>query len=334
MDNKKTYESIGNHLEDRLKKDTRVVEWIKWQLFDVLTLWDDESSRKEICENIEKELDERITRLQTKKNQSWMDKKQIENLKRLKNDVQKRKNENRKTEPDPSYYINLDRKQDNFDAKVIENVWNSIILRAETHDNFPDEALVNRISKNNEYNKQLVDHLESEIWKISDTIHKTNLQKIIDELKNMHTTPVSAPTTSTTSVSTSTEDVVIDATISDMWADVLKEKVAHNVEEELRKEYKEIAKWNVFKRAYFFLARWQMRNKRIKDEMKKISGKAFTGDTTIDTHTQNATDRHELEKATSLDDKIKNIDESSNIIYQNSQIDDLCKRYIQNWRYK
>lgn len=126
-------------------------------------------------------------------------------------------------------------------------------------------------------------------------------------------------------------DLEIDATISDMWTDVLKEKVAHDVEEELRKEYKWIAKWNVFKRAYFFLARWQMRNKRIKKQLDSMSWKAFTWDTTIDTHTQNAADRHELEQSKWLDADIKNIDESSKIIYTNTKIDDLCKRYIQSY---
>lgn len=124
-------------------------------------------------------------------------------------------------------------------------------------------------------------------------------------------------------------DLEIDATISDMWTDVLKEKVAHDVEEELRKEYKWIAKWNVFKRAYFFLARWQMRNKRVKKKLADISWKAFTWDTAIDAHTQNAADRHELEKLKRLDADIKNIDETSAVVYQNSEINDLCKKYIQ-----
>lgn len=128
-----------------------------------------------------------------------------------------------------------------------------------------------------------------------------------------------------------TEDLEIDATISDMWKDVLREKVAHNIEEELRKEYKGIAKWNVFKRAYFFLARWQIRNKRIKKQLDSMSWKAFTWDTTIDTHTQNAADRHELEKLNWLDADIKNIDETSAVVYQSAEINDLCKNYLQSW---
>lgn len=126
-------------------------------------------------------------------------------------------------------------------------------------------------------------------------------------------------------------DLEIDATISDMWTDVLKEKVAHDVEEELRKEYKWIAKWNVFKRAYFFLARWQMRNKRVKKKLADISWKAFTWDTAIDAHTQNAADRHELEKLNWLDADIKNIDETSAVVYQSAEINDLCKNYLQSW---
>ena len=332
MDNTPTYNAIGKHLEDRLTKDTREIVWIKSQLFDVLTLWDDENNRKEICNNIVKNLNDRIKNLEKKKNPSGMDIKQIKNLKAVRDDVINRGNKNKKAEPDPSHYINLDRKQDNFDSKVVESIWNSIIKYAETKNTLPNDALINKLATNKEYNKQLVDYLESEIWNITNTNYKTNLQKIIDELKNMcATTTLTPPTTTTTTTSTTPEDLTIDATISDMWKDVLREKVAHDVEEELRKEYGEIAKWKVFKRAYFFLARWQMRNKRIKKQLDIMSWKAFTWDTTIDTHTQNAADRHELEQSKWLDADIKNIDESSKIIYTNTKIDDLCKRYMQSY---
>ena len=48
------YEAIGSDLDERLSKDRRVIEWIKSQLFDVLTLWEnwDQEARKEICNNI------------------------------------------------------------------------------------------------------------------------------------------------------------------------------------------------------------------------------------------------------------------------------------------
>lgn len=125
------------------------------------------------------------------------------------------------------------------------------------------------------------------------------------------------------------DDLEIDAVVSDMWPDVLKEKVALDIEEELKKEYKEINKWNVFKRAYFFLSRWKIRNKRVKKKLNEMSWKAFTWDSVIDNQTWNAADRHQLEKETGFNSDIKNIDEHNPVVYQSPQINDLCKRYLE-----
>ena len=83
MSNKKTpYETIGNELDNRIKKRNEIIAWIKWELFDVLTLWDDEKSRKDVGEKIIKELDKKLA---VAKNEKY-----IENLKHLQEDVQNR----------------------------------------------------------------------------------------------------------------------------------------------------------------------------------------------------------------------------------------------------
>ena len=56
----KVYQTIWNHIDknlsERLKKSVsengnNTIQRIRWELFDVLTVWDDEKSRKEIWKN-------------------------------------------------------------------------------------------------------------------------------------------------------------------------------------------------------------------------------------------------------------------------------------------
>ena len=123
-------------------------------------------------------------------------------------------------------------------------------------------------------------------------------------------------------------DLQIDAVVSDMWENVLKEKVAQEVEKQLEIEYDKVKKWNVYKKARFFFARWSIRNKMIKEKMDAISWQAFTWDSVIDNQIWNAADRHQLEMEKWLNGDIKNIDASTPVVYQHPQINDLCKKYM------
>lgn len=134
------------------------------------------------------------------------------------------------------------------------------------------------------------------------------------------TTPVPPPPPPVT-----VDDLEINAVVSDMWPDVLKEKIALDVEEELKKEYKEIVAWNVFKRAYFFLSRWKIREKRIREKMNSIQWKAFTWDSIIDDQIWNAADRHQLEKENALNTDINDIIRA----YENRHINELCKKFLE-----
>lgn len=142
-------------------------------------------------------------------------------------------------------------------------------------------------------------------------------------------TPTPTPTPAPTPTPTTINDLEINAVISDIWTDVLKEKIAQDAEEELRQEYNNITKWNVFKRAYFFLWRWAMRQKKIKKKMKSLSWHIFTWDSVIDNQTWNAADRHQLEMDKWLNSNIKNINESMPEILSTKEIDDLCKKYLE-----
>jgi hypothetical protein len=43
-----------------------------------------------------------------------------------------------------------------------------------------------------------------------------------------------------------------------------------------------------------------MLDKKVKEKMKKVNGDVFTGDTTLDSQTQEATNRHQMEKNLNL----------------------------------
>ena len=61
MDKSKVIHEVGEHLDARISKSTVVVEWIKGNLFDILTLWDNKNDREELWTPIKKELEEKIT---------------------------------------------------------------------------------------------------------------------------------------------------------------------------------------------------------------------------------------------------------------------------------
>ena len=62
--------------------------------------------------------------------------------------------------------------------------------------------------------------------------------------------------------------------------------------------------------------------------MESMSWQAFTWDSVIDDQTWNAANRHQLEMEKWLNGDIKNIDGTTPVVYQNPQINNLCKRYL------
>lgn len=120
------------------------------------------------------------------------------------------------------------------------------------------------------------------------------------------------------------KDLDLSAVISDMWTDVHRERISLETEEELKDYYKWLARWRLDKRAYLFLSRWAKRKRMIKEWMDKLSGKAFSGDDSLDDKTINAADRHELE----LLNKLEDIDKANATVIKNVDVDNLCKDFL------
>ena len=175
MDNKKTYEKIGEHLNERISKCTNVVKWIKWQLFDILTLWDDEKSRKEVCGNIENELQTKIDSLENIDPKTNMIEKRIANLTRLKEDVEKRMN-SQEYFNDFSWtnHINLDR-DNNFDNDVLDTVIDSILENTKKNKEIDNDILIKTLLKNDEYCNIILEKLKN--W------NNENKDKAIEKIK-------------------------------------------------------------------------------------------------------------------------------------------------------
>ena len=122
-----------------------------------------------------------------------------------------------------------------------------------------------------------------------------------------------------------TEGLQLNAVISDMWTDVFREKAALKVEEEIKRQYKSLWRWQMWSRLALFLWRWSKRKKMMKNEMNNMANTAFQTDaayTTLNEQSQNAADRHEHELLTSM--------AAVNLIghAHNTQIDQLCKDYL------
>ena len=54
------YETIWNHIDERLKKSENTIKRIRWELFDIITLGD-EKSRTNIWNKIKSELEKKLS---------------------------------------------------------------------------------------------------------------------------------------------------------------------------------------------------------------------------------------------------------------------------------
>ena len=115
--------------------------------------------------------------------------------------------------------------------------------------------------------------------------------------------------------------------ISDMGTDVFKEKAALKVEEELKRQYKSLWRWQMWSRLALFLWRWSKRKKMMKKEMNNMANTAFQTNAayaTLNEQSQNAADRHSHELLTNMAavNRITTV--------HNDEIDKLCKDYLNN----
>ena len=115
--------------------------------------------------------------------------------------------------------------------------------------------------------------------------------------------------------------------ISDMGTDVFREKAALKVEEEIKRQYDWLWRWQIGSRLALFLWRWSKRKKMMKNEMNNMANTAFqTGAwyATLNEQSQNAADRHGHELFTNMAavNRITTV--------HNDEIDKLCKDYLNN----
>ena len=192
MNNKNTYEAIWNQLDERIKKSTAVIEWIKWELFDVLTLWDDDKSRKEVWEKIRDQIDDKIKKAKEeiyKEVRNWIRTKQegeekikqstyIQGLIKIRKDINIRlQNNSNKTDGN---ILDLD-KDKNFNNTVLDQFAEDIIESSKQQE-FKKEfetdwALYTRIKKADR-------KIKKELWeKIREKMGKRNLTDI--QIKNL-----------------------------------------------------------------------------------------------------------------------------------------------------
>lgn len=123
------------------------------------------------------------------------------------------------------------------------------------------------------------------------------------------------------------EDIELNAVISDMWTDIHRERVSLETEEELRDYYKWLARYDVWNRGKLFFSRWRRRKNMIKEKMNKLAWKAFSMDASLDEKTEKSSDRHELELLNNMD----KINKENSVALENPQINELCKDYLQ-WK--
>ena len=121
------------------------------------------------------------------------------------------------------------------------------------------------------------------------------------------------------------EPFEMTSVISDMWTDVFKEKAALKVEEELKRQYKSLWRWQMWSRLALFLWRWSKRKKMMKNEMNNMANTAFQTNTayaTLNEQSQNAADRHGHELLTNMAavNRITTV--------HNPHVDQLCKDYL------
>lgn len=196
-----------------------------------------------------------------------------------------------------------------------------------------DEKL--RVEKQEELKKlkQKAEKLEKDHNALKQEIDKkeTKVYHIV-KLKKTNEIPI-PPTDETPIPPTKEEDFELNAVISDMGTDVHRERVSFETEEELRKKYQSLARYNLPARAYLFLSRWAKRKRMIKEKMAAMAGKAFsrtnntTEDTALNDKTENASDRHELEEKNKGEMNVQ-VEKANTVSLQNPLVNNLCKEYL------
>ena len=97
---------------------------------------------------------------------------------------------------------------------------------------------------------QFIPYVESDGEFKNSRVSKENLYRFLG-LREVKPTPIPTPVP----VPSTPEDLELNAVISDMGTDVHRERVSFETEEELREKYKNLARYNIPKRAYLFLSR-------------------------------------------------------------------------------
>ena len=194
----------------------------------------------------------------------------------------------------------------------------------------------------NDLEKELQNtNIKEEKTKIKERIEIINKKLIIisqkytkfEEFIQTHKTKVTTKkysifqATQATPIPTPNKPFEMTSVISDMGTDVFKEKAALKVEEELKRQYKSLWRWQMWSRLALFLWRWSKRKKMMKNEMNNMANTAFQTDAayaTLNNQSQNAADRHAHELLTNMAavNRITTV--------HNPQVDQLCKDYLNN----
>lgn len=172
-------------------------------------------------------------------------------------------------------------------------------------------------------------YIESDGEYKNSRVSKENLYRFIDALRKPVPKPTPTPTpipkpTPTLAPTVTDKDLEMESVISDMGTDVHRERVSLEAEEELRDEYKGLARYNMPRRAYLFLSRGAKRKRLIKQKMDQMKGKAFSGIASLDEKTGDAAERHSVE----LQHKLDKVEKANKVTLQNPQVDDLCRRFL------
>ena len=196
----KVYQTIWNHIDqnltERLKewvseRGNNTIERIRWELFDVLTLWGDEKSRKEVWKNIKAELEKKLSKKEEaikEKRKSWdvpsnREENEIIILKKLIKDVDYRLGHGIPT-PDVNdlnrnIYLDLD-KNNEFDKDIVKNVVDDII--DSDMDNLKNNILLKRLIESDKYYEEICKEIRK-YWK---KLYKgLFVEDILDYLKSV-----------------------------------------------------------------------------------------------------------------------------------------------------
>ena len=139
---------ISEELENRINSKSALIEWIKWELFDVLTIWDKSNEdRRKICDELIKEISNKIDKAekQEPKNQTYID-----NLLVIKIDLEIRRDYNVSQNVEWKHDI-IDLNEWDFDEKVLDSVVSSIFDIAKDGRNLWEDILISRLLNNDKY---------------------------------------------------------------------------------------------------------------------------------------------------------------------------------------